>query len=215
MVTGNELQFPQPINPELVRELSNQGIKVNPRNIPQPNETHVAAIKAASELTGVSPSTLFGFAAQESGFRNSVKADTSSATGLMQFTNGTWRDMVTKYGDQYGLTLDGRTDPNQSAIGAALYIKQNSNIVRNAIGREPTTTDLYFAHFLGPGAAPGFLRADPNSLAKDAVEPNQANANKSVFYTRDGRPKTVAEVYAYAQNRVELPGIYLSRNYLG
>ena len=48
------------------------------------------AIKDASQKTGVSFSYLMEKAAAESNFNPTVKAKTSSATGLFQFIDSTW-----------------------------------------------------------------------------------------------------------------------------
>lgn len=171
-----------------------------------PTAAQIAAIDRAAERTGVSREALFGFAAQESAFNDTAKASTSSATGLMQFTNGTWNDMVKKYGNEYGLTPGGRTDPNQSAMAGALYMKENQRILEKQIGRPVTTTDLYAAHFLGAGGAPRILKAPPNAIAADVALPNQVTANRTVFFDKSGRARTVEEVYGFMQNKVEAPG---------
>lgn len=177
----------------------------------RPTQEQIDAIDRAVERTGVSREALFGFAAQESAFNDSVKAGTSSATGLMQFTNGTWNDMVRKYGTEYGLTPNGRNDPNQSAMAAALYMKENQRILERQIGRPVTTTDLYAAHFLGPGGAPNLLKAPGNAIAANVAKPGQVSANRSVFYDKSGKPRTVNEVYKFMQQKVEAPGITYSQ----
>src|SRR3954464_13439738 len=60
-------------------------------------------IRRASEATGVDFGFLMAEAAQESGFRADAKATTSSATGLFQFTEGTWLEMVRRHGARHGL----------------------------------------------------------------------------------------------------------------
>ena len=172
-----------------------------------PTADQITAIDRAAERTGVSREALFGFAAQESAFNDSAKAGTSSATGLMQFTNSTWNDMVGKYGTEYGLTPSGRNDPNQSAMAAALYMKENQRTLERSIGRPVTTTDLYAAHFLGAGGGARILKASGNAVAADVALPKQVAANKTVFFDKSGRARTVDEVYGFMQQKVEAPGI--------
>ena len=61
------------------------------------------AIQTASTRTGVDFAYLMEKASAESGFRPDAKAGTSSATGLFQFVEGTWFDMIKSYGAKYGL----------------------------------------------------------------------------------------------------------------
>ena len=63
----------------------------------------VNAIKTASAKTGVSFSYLMEKAAAESNFNPTVKAKTSSATGLFQFIESTWMDMIKQHGDKHGI----------------------------------------------------------------------------------------------------------------
>lgn len=179
----------------------------------RPDATTLDALDKAAERTGVSRDYLLGMAAQESAFNPNAKASTSSATGLMQFTDGTWNQMVNKYGAEYGLTADGRRDPYQSAMAGALYAKENQAYLQNKINRPLTPTDLYAAHFLGPGGAATLLRADGNAYAANVAKPNQVAANKTVFYNRDGSPRTVNEVYKWMQGKTEATGIAYGRAY--
>src|SRR5689334_11742651 len=64
------------------------------------------SIRRASRATGVDFGYLMAEAAQESGLRADAKASTSSATGLFQFTEGTWLDMVRRHGAEHGLAAE-------------------------------------------------------------------------------------------------------------
>ena len=59
-----------------------------------------SAIQSASQKTGVDFSYLLQQAQVESSFKADAKAKTSSATGLYQFIDRTWLQMVNKYGDK-------------------------------------------------------------------------------------------------------------------
>src|SRR5215813_10763164 len=61
------------------------------------------AVQRAASRTGVDFNYLMSQAAQESGFRNDARAQTSSATGLFQFIDSTWLAMVRDHGAKYGL----------------------------------------------------------------------------------------------------------------
>ena len=62
-----------------------------------------AAIQRAANATGVDFSLLVETARRESAFNANAKASTSSATGLFQFIDSTWLDMVRRHGARHGL----------------------------------------------------------------------------------------------------------------
>jgi hypothetical protein len=169
-------------------------------------------INEAAALTGVPASYLVGTASRESNFNPNAQAETSSATGLFQHIDSTWLQIVKGNGGDnarlMGIDLAGksdsellamRRDPRASAIGGAIYAKQNAVILSGGLGRAPTDGELYTAHFLGPGGAAAFFRAlktNPDAPGASAVNPDQVAANRSIFYRKDGTPYTVAEVAA-------------------
>lgn len=177
------------------------------------------AISAASGMTQgrVSVSYLTRMTGRESNYDPNAKNPSSSATGLTQFTEGTWLEMVRNYPEQMGLergasqrqlaTPEGRaellklrTDATMSIKAGALYADQNAKVFQQTFGSAPTDTDLYLMHFLGGGGGPAFLR----QLRADSTSPifptgnftsDQIAANKSVFYKANGEPRTFGEVY--------------------
>jgi len=136
----------------------------------------------------------------ESSGRADVKSKTSSATGHHQFIEGTWKALTTKYNKPY--TLDDRKDPAKSLEIAKLFTEENRVALQKALKTEPTDTQLYAAHFLGTTGAKRFLMASPKKLAKDVVNKNQVAANKNIFYDKDGKPRTVAQVYGILQKKI-------------
>lgn len=154
-------------------------------------------ITRAAEATGVDPNYLTKVMMAESGGKADAKASTSSASGLFQFTDGTWAGLVKQYGAQYGLTPDGRGDANQQAIAAALFTRDNRDFLTKTLGREPSDGDLYMAAFLGQGGARQFLAGmgqDPNAPAMRYASPEAVKANKSIFFNGT-QPRTAQEVY--------------------
>ncbi len=163
-------------------------------------------IMAASKMVGVDPKLMATMAAIESGFRIKAKAGTSSASGLYQFINSTWKATLGKYGAKYGLSPDASPfDPKANVLMGAEFLKENANAIKGAVkGRDLTDTDLYLAHFLGAGGARKFLSADPNAIAANSM-PEAARANASIFF-KNGRPLTFAEVYQVINGRVRSKG---------
>lgn len=182
----------------------------------------VSAVQAASARTGVDFSYLLEKAAVESGYRTEVKAATSSATGLFQFIESTWLDMVQNHGAKHGLgryasaiqrdregdpfvanpalrqeILDLRKDPRASALMAGELVKENQEALETALGRPVGKTELYLAHFLGAGGATTFLKAmdkDPHRNAAPLL-PEAARANRNVFYDKAGRSLSLGQIY--------------------
>lgn len=169
-------------------------------------------IVRAAALIGEDPNYLARNMMAESGGRN-VRAkrngsEGTTASGIFQFTDGTWRAMVGQYGRQYGLTLDGRGDATQQATAAALFTRDNRVFLRNALGREPSDGDLYMAAFLGRGGAEQFLSGmaeNPNDLAINHASPAAVRANKNIFYGkgRDDQPRTLQQVYDLMAAKVQ------------
>lgn len=103
----------------------------------KPDTTVIDAISKAADQYKVPADLLFDIAAQESMFNPTARAaengfPDSSATGLFQFTNGTW-DTVNNYGKQPGSTLrlpsNDRLDPYANAAAAA-YLIANGQLGR-------------------------------------------------------------------------------------
>lgn len=140
---------------------------------------------------------LFAIAAQESTFNPNAKAPTSSAKGLFQFIDST--------GAAYGLNGSNVFNPDANANAAGAFTRDNMNAIRGVISREPTGTDLYFAHFLGAGGAKSFLgKMEANPNGKPALDGfgKQAAANQWVFYNRNGTPKTYRQIYSDFDNKI-------------
>lgn len=172
----------------------------------------INAIKNASARTGVNFSYMVQQAAAESSFDPKAKARGSSATGLYQFIESTWLNMVEKYGPNHGIDpnqprkalLKLRNDPEVASTMAAEFAKENQDVLEDRWGGDVGPTELYFAHFMGAGGASAFLKAhDRNPMQKAAVLfPEAARANRNVFYdTSTGRAKTLDEVYAFFDNK--------------
>ncbi len=172
-----------------------------------------AAIGRAAQATGTDFDYLLAQARLESGLDPAAKARDSSAAGLYQFIDATWRETLTKHGDEHGLgwaaqALDDparraeimalRFDPAAAATMAGELAADNRAALTAATGREPGPTELYLAHFLGAEGATRFLRAeqaDPSAAAA-ALLPKAAAANRGIFYRPDGGARSLGEVHA-------------------
>jgi hypothetical protein len=183
----------------------------------------IQAVQKASQRTGVDFSFLMEKAAAESSFDPKAKAKTSSATGLYQFIESTWLNMVKKHGEKYGLgdyaekidikngrpcvedcdrdeILNLRNDPEIAALMAGEFTAENKSYLKRNVGGDVGSTELYFAHFMGAGGAAKFLNSrNVNGDVKAAdIFPAAAKANKNVFFDRKtGEARSLDQVYAY------------------
>ncbi len=192
--------------------------------------TVLRSIRQASEATSADFGLLMAQAQRESGFRADAKSSTSSATGLFQFVDSTWLDMVHRFGDKYGVgdlaqqisetssgklavanantkqkILDLRQDPAISSLLAAEYAKQNQTEMEQSLGRPLSRGDIYMAHFLGAGGATQFLKALDSKGDTPAARllPDAAAANPGIFYDSSGNAKTVRDIYQSVASKIE------------
>ena len=186
------------------------------------------AIKQAANTTGTSFQYLLTTAKMESDFNPKAQAPTSSASGLFQFIGQTWLGTVKEAGAQlgygqyadaitkssngnYSVTDPGarsavmklRDDPAASSAMAGVLTRSNSFKLTGAIGRRPTDSELYMAHFMGvSGAAKLITAAEDNPQASGAkMFPNAAAANHSIFYDKSGHARSVSDVYSVLSSR--------------
>lgn len=189
-----------------VRHVGN-GTKGDINSLPDPLglrgwDSHKELIAAASNMVGVDPGLMATMGAIESNFDSQIKASTSSATGLYQFINSTWRDMIRRHGPKYGISMDTpQTDAKANALMGAEFLKENYNRLSKSVGGEVTDTDVYMAHFLGAGGASLLLKSDPSKMAS-RILPEAARANRNIFYKRNGSPRSLGEVYQLMDSKV-------------
>jgi len=138
----------------------------------------------------------------ESGGNTNAKAGTSSASGMFQFTEGTWKQMTKEMGKNY--SLDDRFDATKSAEVMAYFTNKQKTQLEKGTGRSASSTDMYMAHFLGAGGATKFLnnmQTNPNASAAQ-MDPKAAAANKSIFYDQTGKERSLQEVYGLMAKKV-------------
>lgn len=133
---------------------------------------------------------------QESDGNPSARNPNSSATGLGQFTDRTWAGLMRSRPD-LGLTSNGRTDPEQSKKAIQALAEENAPQLAGS-GHEVNPANLYMGHFLGGAGGVRFLnglRQNPNALASSYAASDAVEANRAVFFNRDGTPRTAQQVY--------------------
>jgi Transglycosylase SLT domain len=201
---------------------------IDPSRI-DPSRLKIAnSIKQAASNTGASFEYLLTTAKMESNFNPKAAATTSSARGLFQFIDQTWLGTVKEAGSQlgYGKYADAisktssgsyyvndpsmrgsimklRDDPTAASSMAAVLTQSNSFKLTGKIGRRPTDSELYMAHFMGVGGAAKLIsNAEDNPNASAArLFPSAAAANRSIFYDRSGQARSVSQVYSVLTTR--------------
>lgn len=167
------------------------------------------AIANAAHRSGVDFDYLLAQARMESALDPSARARTSSATGLYQFIDRTWLDMLDRHGDpalqgtsSRAQLLALRHDPALSSNMAAALASENRDALRGALGREPDHAELYLAHFLGAGGATTVLTANPATPAASLL-PQAAAANRAMFYHSSGAPRSAGELVDTVRTRMD------------
>jgi hypothetical protein len=188
------------------------------------------AIKNAAGTTGTSFEYLLATAKMESNLNPTATASTSSAKGLFQFIDQTWLGTVKEAGTQlgYGKYADAitksasgtysvsdpaakaeilklRDDPVASSAMAGVLTQSNSFKLTGEIGRRPSDSELYMAHFMGVSGASKLINSATNNPGASgaALFPNAAAANHSIFYDQSGAARSVSQVYSVLSSRYD------------
>lgn len=185
----------------------------------------LSAIEKAASKTGVDFAYLVEKAAAESSFNPTAKAKTSSASGLYQFIDQTWLQMVKLHGHKHGLgdiadkiqrldngrytitdasqrqnILNLKNNPDHAANMAAEFAKSNGDYLKHHVrGIDIGATELYFAHFMGAGGAARFFNAMKQNPDQNAAQifSKEAAANKNVFFDQKGNARSLKQIYAF------------------
>ncbi len=182
----------------------------------------LGAIVEASKKTGANSGYLLHIALRESGLALGAQAPTSSATGPFQFIQQTWYQMLGTYGPKHGLQAEAallkkqangsytpvsaaartevlalRTDPTAAALMAGELTMENAKSMERLLGRSPAHGELYAAHVFGPAGAAKLVQTRDTAAATSAASilPSAAAANKWLFYTSGGTPRSVASLF--------------------
>jgi hypothetical protein len=191
----------------------------------------LAAIHAAAVRSGLDFGYLMELAQTESGFRTTVRASTSTATGLFQFLNQTWLSLLNDYGAAYGMDfvapitksyhdhhnrftlyienpieeqfiLNDRRDQALSAQMAQVFQTNNKEKLECFVSTKINRPALYTAHFQGPNDAVIFL----NTLH------NRPNARADAIFPEAARANrtvfkngaSIADVYTFFSGKFNL-----------
>lgn len=164
--------------------------------IPQGQTTVIEPLSYNSEQ----PALLDKIKQAESAGDPNAKNPLSSASGLYQLTDATFRSAVDKFGRKQGIKYSDKNNPQVQEFLAGELTKDNARILQNK-GIEPSDANLYFAHFLGaPAASKAISLLGKNAVAARSF-PDAAKANPTVFFEGQ-RPRTIDEVYQLITSKV-------------
>ncbi len=190
-----------------------------------------SAIRNAASATGTSFNYLLATAKIESDLDPSLTMKSSSATGLFQFIDQTWLGTLKQAGPAFGYgdyahaisrnaaghysvadpemrkaIMKLRNDPTANAVMAGVLTQQNAAALTRHLGRQPTESELYIAHFFGAGGAEKLIQQAGSNPQTNAAElfPLAARANRPIFYDSQGNSRSVAGVYSELARRFKV-----------
>jgi hypothetical protein len=195
------------------------------------------AIRDAAGATGTSFGYLLATAKIESDLNPSLTMKSSSAAGLFQFIDQTWLGTLKQAGPAFGygdyanaIARDSsghysvsdpemrsaitrlRNDPSANAVMAGVLTQNNAAVLSRRIGRQPTDSELYIAHFLGAGGAGKLIQLTASNAQATAADvfPQAAHANRPIFYDRQGNARSVSGVYSEIVRRFKVASVGVS-----
>src|SRR4051794_10710964 len=168
----------------------------------------------AAQVTGVDPAYLMALADKESSLLLDNKARTSSAEGLFQFVEGTWLEVLRRYGPKHGYAAEAeaiqvvqgrskvsdsdererilnlRRDPYLSALMAGEMMNAHRQVLAGQVARDPSFAELYMAHFLGVQGASRFGASPTRArLRRSHARPRPTARCSMTRRTRRRRPQ--------------------------
>jgi hypothetical protein len=141
----------------------------------------------AAEKHNLPTDLLARIAHSESGGRADIKNPHSTAKGLFQFTDKTWKGMGGKEGEQF--------NPERNADLGAAYLRQNAEGLKKTLGRDPTYGEVYGAHHFG-------LAGIKNILNKKHDTPIDRVVSRQVIASNPHlKGKTVGDTMSFLSSR--------------
>lgn len=138
-------------------------------------------VRAEAARRGLNPDTVLGILrAENAKLDPTASPETSSAFGLFQTTEATWKAM--------GGDPKNKTDVDEQIRVGLDLIQDNDTKLGDALGRQPTPTESYTAHVVGLGKAIQMGQAAPDAKVEDILGEAAVKANPTLF-----KGKTVAQ----------------------
>ena len=148
-------------------------------------------IREAAIARGIDPEVALKIANAESDLVSSAKNPRSSARGLFQVTDDTWKF--------YGGDPKKRNDVAENIRVGLNVIDGNRAEYKRRFGREPSQSELYTMHVFGKTGGPMVLSSDPNTELKELLSPKVLKANPQF------KSMTVAELSESMRKKMKEP----------
>lgn len=191
---------------------------IGPGGVTSPDVLEVAA-----NATGAPQAYLRAIAQQEGVGDPNARNPRSSASGLMQFTEGTWLQMLREHGADYGLPadvvdqirpkrgggvsvtnaqtrerlLDLRFDAQWSALMGAHLFNREAATMQQRVGGPISVADVYMGHFMGGEAGGWWIRqireGRGNMNARQALRRYYAGNRGQAEAVIDANPRQFSE----------------------
>lgn len=145
-------------------------------------------IRAAAQARGIDPEIALRIARAESAVNPAAQAKTSSAGGLFQVVDKTWREFGGKPGKKY--------DPDENIRVGTDIIAKNTQTLKSFLNRDPRPAEVYAAHYFGPSGAKNFLSAEPGTPMESIFSKEVIRANPNL------KGKTTAQVMASLEKKM-------------
>jgi hypothetical protein len=130
-------------------------------------------IREQAQARGLNPETAVRIAQIESSLDPSAKAKTSTAQGLFQVVDRTWREFGGKPGQ--------KANPDENIRVGLNILESNTKSLRSALGRDPSPSELYAAHFLGAEGAKSVLAAKAETPVSQLLSERAIKANPTLL----------------------------------
>jgi hypothetical protein len=145
-------------------------------------------IRAAAQAKGIDPDTALAIAKAESSLRPNATPGTSSAGGLFQVVDKTWKEFGGKPGKKF--------DPDENIRVGTDIIAKNTQTLKSFLQRDPRPAEIYAAHYFGANGAKSFLTAEPNTPMESLFPAKVIKANPNL------KGKTSGQVLASLETKM-------------
>lgn len=129
----------------------------------------------------------------ESGSKGMNAVSKTGAIGKYQFMPKTWRDLVSKYGSETGITNKDITNLKSQEVMIKILTKENIQHLEKSLKRKPKDYEIYMSHVIGGGGAPRLIKEaarNPNGIVSKAGMGSNPRANPLFFASKNGSLNT-------------------------